>query len=429
MKRRGAWLVLTLLVTCGVRAQSREAAGRPSQADPKYFHYYADVTAPAAQQEYVVVTPEVWRNATSDLRDLRLYVGATQAPYVLAPRTSEEASGVQRGAPVLNLGRVNGETQFVLDLRQGDEVTSFESVQLTLRDDTPDFIAKARVEGLNELEGTPVDLGASTVFKLEKEKLGANLTLKFPPSVFRYLRVTIPLLEPKVITGAHVFSPGAANEKWTEMDVPATMRNEGHDTVFEWEWPDTVPIGRIEFGMDPTTDFWRRVELRGEHESAVANGAIWSIKRRARTDQSNNFQLLVPAEAHSKHFKLIIHNGDDPPLPMKISAGYRERRMYFAPPQAGTLRLYFGDGELQAPVYDYARTWIRSANALPAELGAVQPNQEYTGRPDQRPWSERHPALLWIALGIAVLGLGAVAVKSLATANSDSEPGTEEIHK
>ena len=401
-----------------------------AQPDPKYFHYRADIATQATSQAYVIVTPEIWRNATSDLRDLRLYTDSSQVPYALVPASSEQVRGNEESAAVLNLGRVGSDTQFVLAVNAGDALVSHEWVRLTLRDDTPDFVAKARVEGFNKFGGTVVDLGTTTLFNLQKEKLGENLTLKFPPSIFRYLRVTIPSIDPHAITDAHVFSPGVTNGNWTEMDLRTSLKIDAHDSVYEWDWPDTVPIGRVDFNIQSSTggnkDFWRRVELRAEPDLPVATGAIWSVRSRAgaevvNNDAATNYELLLPGEARSKHFKLIVHNGDDSPLNLTLRAGYRERRLYFAPPQGQKLILSFGDEKLDAPVYDYAKTWLRSDDAKLAQVANVQPNPTYTDRPDTRPWSEQHPALLWIALAIAVIGLGAVALKSFTRPGSSAQ--------
>jgi hypothetical protein len=413
--RRVLLACVVLVLSCGgFRGQDSDASrtGRSAQADPHYFSHVVEIIAPDTSQSYVVVTPEVWRNATSDLRDLRLYDGATQVPYLLTPASGEEVRGTEKSVALLNLGRVNGQTQFVLPLQGGDARVTYDSMRLALRDDTPDFFTTARIQGFNRFEDTPVDVGQSTLFKLEKEKLGANLVIHFKPVIFRYLRVTVPGMDPKAITGANVFSPGTPYG-WTENPVAATSRTEGHDTIMEWGGEDRPPVGRIVFTTDTNREFWRRVDLEGEHGSAIASGAIWSIQRRANTDRSTNLELVIPGEARSEHFKLIVHNGDDPPLQLSIRAAYRERRVYFTPSHSGALRLYFGDADLQRPTYDYARTQPPSADATIAQLGEVKANPEYTGRPDQRPWSERHPAVLWIALGIAVLGLGAVALKSL----------------
>ncbi len=79
--------------------------------------------------------------------------------------------------------------------------------------------------------------------------------------------------------------------------------------------------------------------------------------------------------------------------------------------------MYYGDPMLDAPVYDYAKFFENGEpNAVEAPLGSGQHNSAYTGRPDERPWTEKHPWVLWTALIAAVLGLGAVALKGLKSA-------------
>jgi hypothetical protein len=49
-------------------------------------------------------------------------------------------------------------------------------------------------------------------------------------------------------------------------------------------------------------------------------------------------------------------------------------------------------------------------------LRPEQANAAYRGRPDDRPWSERHPAVLWVAIVVAVAILGTIALRSMKTA-------------
>ena len=53
----------------------------------------------------------------------------------------------------------------------------------------------------------------------------------------------------------------------------------------------------------------------------------------------------------------------------------------------------------------------KDAKAALAQLGPEQTNTAYTGRPDDRPWSERHKALLWLAMVLAVVVLAVLAVR------------------
>ena len=58
---------------------------------------------------------------------------------------------------------------------------------------------------------------------------------------------------------------------------------------------------------------------------------------------------------------------------------------------------------------------------MPAQLGAGLHNAEYTGRPDERPWSERHKAVLWAAMLLAVTLLAILALRGFAS-KSTAQP-------
>jgi hypothetical protein len=90
-----------------------------------------------------------------------------------------------------------------------------------------------------------------------------------------------------------------------------------------------------------------------------------------------------------------------------------ERRIYFDPAGKTAIRLYYGDEKLPAPEYDYANFFHKEPDAVEAVVGAENSNPDYTGRPDQRPWSERHKWVLWGSLLLAVLVLALLALKGL----------------
>jgi len=46
-------------------------------------------------------------------------------------------------------------------------------------------------------------------------------------------------------------------------------------------------------------------------------------------------------------------------------------------------------------------------------LGPGTHNLAYTGRPDDRPWSERHKAILWLAMLLAVAVLAVFAIRGM----------------
>jgi hypothetical protein len=125
--------------------------------------------------------------------------------------------------------------------------------------------------------------------------------------------------------------------------------------------------------------------------------------------------MEVPIAGQSSgQLVITIDNGDNPHLAI---AGAQllsiERRVYFDPQEKSSLKLYYGDGKLDSPAYDYTRFFHADSAAAKAELSPGEHNAAYSGRPDDRPWSERHNAVLWLAMLLAVVVLAALAIRGL----------------
>src|SRR5258708_11271234 len=90
-----------------------------------------------------------------------------------------------------------------------------------------------------------------------------------------------------------------------------------------------------------------------------------------------------------------------------------ERSLCFEASGTAGYMLYFGDSVLTAPKYDYAALYMPQSHAAKASVGPEKPNPDYQARPDSRPFTERHPVLLWLALAFVILLLGAVALRSV----------------
>ena len=89
-----------------------------------------------------------------------------------------------------------------------------------------------------------------------------------------------------------------------------------------------------------------------------------------------------------------------------------ERKLCFEAAGAARYTLYYGDPALAAPQYDYATFYTAQADAAQANAGPEEPNPIYQPRPDERPFTERHPALLWSALVLVIVLLGGIALRA-----------------
>ncbi len=381
-----------------------------------YFKYERQIgTASASGQHYAVVDETVWQHALPNLDDLRLYASGKEIPF--AQRTmwgSKETE--QRTVRVLQPGSLAGKTQFLLDM-----VGISEDDRITLGLNIKNYVARARVEGQDDPHGRQwVDLGTTTLFDLSEERLGRNSTLQIPVSTYKYLRVTVDgPVKPSDLTGATAGIERAQEAVWRDLGTAPKITQEGKDTVLTFSIPENIPVERVALTFDPMQgNFQRTVEMQSEKGTQVATGEIARIhmlRDGGKIDVERNTISL--GETSQGNLRAVIHNGDDAPL--KITGArlqQYERRIYFDCDAGASLKLDYGDPKLEAPVYDYAKLFQPDAHAEKIELGAEEANSEYSGRPDDRPWSERHPAVLWAAILASVGILGGIALRSIKSA-------------
>ena len=400
-----------------------------------YFKYQRTVQVQPGGQRYVTVDEQTWKNARHDLGDLRLYSGQQEVPYALVVERGGEENA-SKDVNVLQQSVVGGKTQFLIDMTPLSPALVFngEYDHINLRLAAKNFVAHARVEGQDDMHGGHwAWLSESILYDLSKEKLGGNSVLRLPLSVYRYLRVTIDgPVKPDDILGASAEFRQEQKAVWrdvggaptvTELPANAARGDSYHvarkGTVLTFAVPENVPVNRMTLDIDQSqANFRRSVQVEGEKEAYIGSGEIDRVHmvRQGQKIDTDDYDVNFSAVGH-KTIKVTIDNGDDPPLKIKSARLQQlEHRLYFDAPVSGPLTLYYGDEKLDPPVYDYAKLFLLAKDAAPAQLGAEQANAAFTGRPDERPWTEKHPAVLWIAIVAAVLILGAIALRSMKTA-------------
>jgi len=381
-----------------------------------YFKYERQIeTASATGQHYVVVDETVWPHALPNLDDLRLYSAGKEIPY--ARRTmwgSRETE--QKIVRLLQPGTLGGKTQFLLDM---SGVSEYDRIILTLK--TKNYVAHARVEGQDDSHGKQwANLGTTTLFDLSEEKLGRNSTLQIPVSTYKFLRVTVDgPVKPSEVQGGTAGIERAQEAAWRDLGSEPKQTQEGKDTVLTFAVPENVPVERLMLVIDPAQgNFQRDLEMQSEKGFPTGAGEISRIHMHRNGGRIDVDQTWLSLRATGQgQLRVIIHNGDDAPLRItRARLQQYERRIYYDCDAGASLALYYGDQKLTSPVYEYAKLFQSNVNAEQTQMGAEEANAGYTGRPDDRPWSERHPSVLWAALLAAVAILGGIAVRSLKSA-------------
>jgi hypothetical protein len=380
-----------------------------------YFRYQRPVESSTAGQHYLIVDETIWQHARPDLADLRLFSSETEVPYALATERGSAESD-HEDVRVLQQSIVAGKTQFLIDM---SDIVEYDHVDLKLS--SKDFVAHARVEGQDDLHGRRwAMLGDSILYDLSKENLGGNSMLRLPQTTFHYLRVTIDgPIKPEDVTGASSEHRQVQKPVWRDVSREMSQQQQGRDTILTFHVPENMPVERLVLVIDPAQpNFRREVEIENQKNTALGSGEINRIHMvRAGQKIDSEVQDVDFSAVGQRTINVVIHNGDDTPLKLQgASLQQHERRLYFDAPASGQLTLFYGDEKLGSPLYDYAKLFQQQKNVVAASLGAETANARYTARPDDRAWSERHPAVLWIAIIAAVAALGALALRSMKTA-------------
>jgi len=395
-----------------------------------YFKYVREVKpAESSGQHYVVVDETLWRHARPDLGDVRIYSQQNEIPYKLITESGGTETE-QKSFRVLQPGVVDGKTQFLLDM---SGVPEYDRIQLKLA--TKDFVAHARVEGQDDPHGARwSDLGTTTLYDLSTERLGRNSTLQIPLSTYKYLRITVDrTVKPGDVQGGTAGVTRAQKAVWRDLNSQAAVSQQdgngqggsagtqGTTTVLAFWVPENVPVERVVFAIAPAQqNFWRAVEVQSDKEAWSGSGEISRIHMMRDGQRIDSEQTFLDIEGVGPStLKIKIYNGDDAPLQlMGAHLQQYERRIYFDSPSGAEASFYYGDEKLGVPVFDYAKLFKKDASADQVGFRPEQANVAYTGRPDERPWSERHPAVLWIAIVAAVAILGTIALRSMKTATT-----------
>ena len=394
------------------------AASDPSEPAISYFSNLREVhVAQPDRQNFFIVDEELWNHSRPDLGDLRLYDGLTPVQFSI----SEQRAGISSeevAARILNLGSSSGHTEFDLDV---EALPTYDRIRLQL--DAKDFVVTALVSGSNALDHAgSIELAPSTIYDFTSQQLGSNSVLKLPPSSFRYLHVKLSGgIRPQQVKGAAIYNLREQQASWTKAGTCAMPQQKQRTTMIVCDVPVKIPLDRILFQVVPAqVNFRRTVSVENAKGVQEVSGEITRVRVNRAGTLVTAEELTINVSGTRGHFTLSIDNGDNPPLaivgaqPLSL-----ERRVYFDPQRKTLLSLYYGDEKLSAPVYDYARFFHLEASPAEAQLGAGTHNPQYTGRPDDRPWSDRHMGMLWAVMLLAVISLTVLAIRGL---RSEAKP-------
>jgi hypothetical protein len=304
------------------------------------------------------------------------------------------ATGV-RNLPVFDAGRRGALAVARIDL--GSDHAPVDRVTLAIPGNR--FVSSATAYGSDDRR-TWTRLSTTEIYAVAGAAPARSTTLLLPPTRFRYLEVRAAHINR--ITGATV---AGTTPRPALQTLPAHVTTGGSVIVVDLRYRN-VPVDELRISSStPRYDRPFTVEARG---AEIAAGALVRLGRARQT--------VVPLSARTRILRILISNGDDPPLRgVHVEALARPRTLLVEGGHVRPLTIYYG-GTVPAPSYDYARL-PRSALALdrarPGTLGAEQPNPDYAVI-DTRSFFAKHRSLVTAALVLAaaaVIGAAALALR------------------
>ena len=438
------YLPLAAIILAGLAALVLPASPARADFDPTLWTQRKLVTLPgeAGTLAYVTVDHPVWAASPDGrLQSLRLIAMSpgdgqpTEIGTQLAAVTDPPAQLEHAARPrFYNLASNQTETVFCLDA--GDRPAAVNRLAI----DTPStsFRRAVQVEASDDQQKWLTLRADGAILDFSGDVRLHYHDIKFPTAAeYRYYRVTITngAEEPLKITGAELAleTPQAKTPVAYTTLAPANVTRA--EDKSKWTrltldlGAENLPLNRVTLQASGQ-NFWRPIRIlatTGVFESqrnpwrAVASGVFFSFSTSRYQRVSDPIRL---DDCYTRYVCIEIDNGDNPPLEgLSATVEALPRRLYFpvdaAARQAAAasrLYLYYGQAEARAPSYDFARVWNvlseqERAQVLPASLGPQVANPSWRQPADARSWLEKNPWAIYFGLSLAVLILGALAIR------------------
>jgi Protein of unknown function (DUF3999) len=421
MKRRFSSLFLLLAAVAAVAAAAF-AADLPSAWRSWRYSRTIESTR-SSVLNYVTIDREAFAHSENRLADLRIVDDlGNEQPYELRNRLAPPPQPVNIPATLRENSFVRGQfTQVVVDLGAR---ASFHS-SLRVRTPESDFINWVDVAASDDAHLWRIVKPRAPISRFRRENLEGSQTIRYSENNARYLRLRIQ--EPSgqfPVTGVEVFaSQGVEKEEPSAAPLIAFLPPDSRAEPSQTQWTvdlgsAAIPVTELNFETDQP-EFYRAVRILTSPDEkewqAAGGGEIYRYSVRGQTEES--LRVRCYEIWGSRFWRVEILNANDAALSsVRMSLAMSLRFVLFRPKENRIYRLLYGNDRASAPQYDFARTLRIQPNEemLRLSLGLEEATANYA---DPRPFTERHPNLLWMDLGLAIVLLGYAALRALRAPN------------
>ena len=360
---------------------------------------------------------EMYPHCQPGCEDVRIVnSNGEEVPYVLqarhAPRNLEE-----HAARVIENSFVVGQyTQVIGDL--GGSHPNYDRVKVATS--RPDFIVWAEVALSDDAKNWRIVEARAPIARFRSRAVDGTQTIPFTGLSSRYIRVRIadqsaqfPVSGISVLNEEEYQGPQAR-------DVATAFAKEESKDPTESTWRTTLaspnqPISELQIATD-TAEFYRAVRISGSSDgrewSYWGSGVVYRYHQRGTSREL--LRLEFPETTGNKFLRVEVINGDDQALAnLHLMLSAVPRTLTFKQAAGQQYRLLYGNEKAATPQYDLGHYFDSGPPKPFSRVLALGPEEETANYRDPRPFTERHPELLWSALGAAILLIGLTAIKAL----------------
>lgn len=397
-----------------------------------------EIKSDAKQTMALELDGKIYNTALPDLNDLRI----TNAQGGEEPYTIRTQKGVDKArkltSKVLSNETKAQETVLVVDL--GEKSERFNEIKVLPKQ--KNFCRKINVEGSADNVKWETIRKGMVIYSLSyKESLkffssltnetyagygfgqysSENLSFRFPEASFRYVRVVVPHdedKEPIELSDVEIFASESMAAEESEYVGVITKSEIGADgksvDVIVDLGSKNLPVEEVEVSSSQT-NFFRRIEIKSSNDmkewSAAGSGTIFSIL----LDENVSTNTAVRfSETKCRYLKITILNEDNKPIKIdSVKARGLKRFAVFIRENGGTYNLWYGNPK--APKVSYDIDQVIGDKSLSdfgkARLAGEVKNKNYEPAKETKPWTEDKPYLLWIVMGVIILGIISLAAQ------------------
>ena len=421
--------LLTTLALLSVVALAALSADLPEKW--RSWQYSRGLTANATNSNVVpaqVTLPwEIFAHCAPGCADLRIIDDAgAEVPFLLTARNSGTLSDQVRTLHILENSFVAAEyTQVIGDLGDNGSPTYN---QVTVQTSRSDFLVWAEVALSDNANTWRVVMPRAPIARFRSRSIEGDQTISFRGLGSRYLRLRIFAPAEKFPLEGLTVSRELVSTVWRS-EIPASFAvlnpAKPSESVFQAALASpNQPTSEVRLQTD-SPEFYRGVRIGGSNDgqdwSYFGSGVAYRYKQGDRLRES--LAIEYPENLGYRLLRVEIVNGDDQPLKnvrLTCAAFPRTVALKYAP--GGTYRLLYGNDHASQGRYDIGNYFHTEGDSTSLLTLSLQPEQTTANYRDPRPFTERHPEVLWIALAAAIVMIGLTAIRTL---RAPSVPATK----